>query len=317
MTQAQRRDPSVGDRRAAFEHARLELLAAHGWNAASRWVEDTAGRVTYVMEGGDGDVPKILVHGGLSEGSEWWPLAGRLSGRVVIPDRPGCGLSYIPEPRRSTFRLEAVRWLSDLTDSLEAPLVDLVGNSLGGYFSLVFALAHPDRVRNLVLVGAPAGIHRRVPRFVRLWGNPLTGRLITRHPITHPEKMRDVFQDLLVTDAKRIPPDALEVAVAGALLPGVGLHAFRMLRQVLDIGGVRKSLLIESEVARLDVPTRFVWGEEDAFLSPDEADRIWERMPRAEIRRISDAGHLPQLDQPDEVADAVVSFLKLRDRSHR
>lgn len=314
MLHAQPPNGTVVDQRTAFEQRRLRLLADHAFEATSKWMTDDRGRTTYAMEGGEGDIPKVLVHGGLSEGSEWWPLAGRLGGRVVIPDRPGCGLTYIPQPRRDTFRAEAVRWLTDLVAALDAPQVDLIGNSLGGYHSLVFALAHPNRVRRLVLVGSPAGVHRRVPPFVRLWGNPLTGRLITRHPITDPEKMRSVFQGLLVTDARRIPREALEVMVEAGLLPGVGRYSFEMLRQVIDIRGVRRELLINAELERLAVPTRFVWGEEDAFCPPGDADPVWERMPSAEMWQIPDAGHLPQLDQPDQVADAVTSYLEEKER---
>jgi pimeloyl-ACP methyl ester carboxylesterase len=310
MLQHQRRDPHATAQRATFERDRLGLLARHGFDAASTWMTDSDGRTTYAMERGTGSCPKILIHGGLSEGSEWWPLAGRLDGRVVIPDRPGCGLTYIPEPRRSTFRRDAIRWVANLVDALGAPRVDLIGNSLGGYFSLVYALAHPDRVRRLVLVGAPAGLHRSVPLFIRLWGNPVAGRLITRRPPTDPEEMRAIFERVLVSDARRIPREALEITVEGGLLPGVGRHAFQMPRQLTTLRGIRPGLLINSEVEDLGTPTRFVWGEEDAFWPPSLADGLWDRMPDAELWTIPDAGHLPQLDHPDAVAGGVTSFLE-------
>lgn len=42
-------------------------------------------------------------------------------------------------------------------DALELQRFDLLGHSLGGYLATVFALRHPDRVRNLVLA-SPVGI---------------------------------------------------------------------------------------------------------------------------------------------------------------
>lgn len=118
-----------------FRSRRLAWMAENGFDAKERWLSDHAGRQTYTMESGEGACPKVLIHGGLSEGSEWFPLAGTLGGRVVIPDRPGCGLTYKPDPRRGEFRREAVRWMETVVDSIGAPQVDLVGNSLGGYFS--------------------------------------------------------------------------------------------------------------------------------------------------------------------------------------
>jgi len=301
-------DETTGQR-AAFERHRLEVIAHHGFEAESTWFSDAAGRRTYAMTGGAGSCPKILIHGGLSEGSEWWPLAGRLRGRVVIPDRPGCGLTYVPDPRRRDFRGEAVAWVEHLVDALEVPHVDLIGNSMGGYFSIVFALAHPDRVRRLTLVGAPAGLHRGLPLFIRLWGHPLVGRAISRRPIDDPEKLRAVFQRLLVTHADTIPTEALQVMVEAAALPGVGRYAFLMLRRLTNLRGVRRGLIISSEMPGLGVPTRFVWGEDDAFSRPASAADVWDRMPNADLRRIPEAGHLPQLDRPDDVAEAVSSFL--------
>jgi len=300
---------AVSEQRAAFERHRLDLFARHGFDAESTWFRDAAGRRTYAMTGGAGSCPKIMIHGGLSEGSEWWPLAGRLPGRVVVPDRPGCGLTYISNPRRRGFRRDAIDWMAHLVDALDAPQVDLIGNSMGGYFSIVFALAHPDRVRRLVLVGAPAGLHRSLPRMIRLWGHPVVGRVISHRPIDDPEQLRSIFRRFLVTNADTIPTDALQVMVDGAALPGVGRYAFLMLRRLTNLRGVRPDQLITSEMSRLGVPTRFVWGEDDAFCRPDAADDVWKLMPNAELRRIPKAGHVPQLDRPDEVADAVASFL--------
>jgi hypothetical protein len=44
--------------------------------------------------------------------------------------------------------------------------------------------------QGLVLAGAVAGLHRHIPLFVRLWGNPVTGPLISRMKITDPETFR-------------------------------------------------------------------------------------------------------------------------------
>ncbi|HSJ33542.1 MAG TPA: alpha/beta hydrolase [Acidimicrobiia bacterium] len=300
--------PQLDTQRQTFETARLDLLARHGFEAASRWITDARGRRIYAMERGKGDCPRILIHGGISEGSEWWPIAARLGGRTLIADRPGFGLSCVPDPARS-FRASALEWMETLVAGLGAPKVDLIGNSLGGYTSLVYALAHPDRVRRLVLVGAPAGLHRRVPLLLRLWGNPLAGRLITARPISDPEQLRKILGSILVVDARNIPRQELEVMVAGGLLPGVPRYTFEMLKEITDLGGFRRKQLIMSEVANLATPTRFVWGDEDAFCTPAAAVPVWDRMSQAELVEISGAGHLPQFDRPDEVGDAVVEFL--------
>ncbi len=72
----------------AFERDRLALFAHYDFEGESRWISDREGRHTYMIDRGEGRCPTVLVHGGLSEASEWSLLAGRLPGHVIIPDRP-------------------------------------------------------------------------------------------------------------------------------------------------------------------------------------------------------------------------------------
>ena len=148
---------------------------------------------------GDGPCPPVPGHGGLSHAGDWLPLAGLLPGYVVIPDRPGCGLSYRIDYRSVDYRRAAADWILDLATSIEAERIDLVGNSMGGYFAMAFAIAHPERVRRLVLVGAPVGLDRgEIPLILRLMGNPIIGPLVVRMRITDPEVWRSqVFGGLV------------------------------------------------------------------------------------------------------------------------
>src|SRR2546423_11966136 len=173
---------------ATFERERLALFARHGFEGESGWVTDQEGRRTYAIGRGESACPTVLVHGGLSQASEWSLLAGRLPGHVVVPDRPGCGLSYPIDYRKIDFRKAAAGWMLDLLDGIRADQADLVGNSMCGYVSVVFALAHPDRVRRLVLVGSLPCLEGkfRGPFFVRLMANPIIGPVICRMKITDP-----------------------------------------------------------------------------------------------------------------------------------
>jgi 2-hydroxy-6-oxonona-2,4-dienedioate hydrolase len=140
-----------------FERERLALFARYGFDGESRWVADREG--DSVPDGrGEGPSPTLLIHGGLSQASEWSLLAGRIPGHVIIPDRPGCGLSYrVDYGSVPDFRKAAADWMLDLADGFGVDQFDVVGNSMGGFFAMAFAIAHPDRVHRLVLVGSPAG----------------------------------------------------------------------------------------------------------------------------------------------------------------
>jgi len=82
----------------------------------------------------------------------------RLSGRRMIAvDRPGCGLTdEFRYTGTSDLRQHAVTFLSGVADVLDLDAMDLVANSMGGLWSLWFALDRPERVRSLALLGCPA-----------------------------------------------------------------------------------------------------------------------------------------------------------------
>jgi pimeloyl-ACP methyl ester carboxylesterase len=293
-----------------FESERLALFARSGFEGQSRWVADREGRRTYAIDRGEGRCPTMLVHGGLSQASEWSLLAGLLPGHVIIPDRPGCGLSYPIDYRRLDYRQAAADWMLDLVDGIGSDQVDLVGNSMGGYFSIVFTLAHPDRVRRLVLVGAPPGLEQtfRGPFFIRLMGNPITGPLIAKMKITDPEKDRKVFSNL-VAHPEALPLDVLESDMAAMAIPGVGRAAYTMMRAMSTLRGFRPRVVIGDDLADLAVPTLFLLGDADSMLSASQAEKLTARMPGARFEVIPDAGHVLQLDRPDTVAAALTEFL--------
>lgn len=285
------------------------MFARHGFEAHSQRFADREQRETYALVAGSGSCPKVLVHGGLAEAGVWTALAGRLSGRVVVPDRPGCGLTYPIDYLGVDYRADAARWLLDLVDGLGADQIDLIGNSMGGYFSMAFALAHPGRVRNLILIGAPAGLDRQLPLFIKLLGARGIGPFLSRKlAMDDPELLRKRVFTGLVAHPERVPTEVLEVALLNAALPSSQRCAHTMLRQVATWSGFRPSLMLRSDMETLDIRTLFLWGDRDSFAPPSSGRQLAARMPRAELRELEDTGHMPQLEVPERVAEHIEQF---------
>jgi len=294
----------------AFEQSRLALFARNGFQGQGRGIGDRRGRKTYAIVRGVGPSPTILVHGGLSEASQWYRVAPHLDGSVVIPDRPGCGLSYRIDYSGVPYQQAAEAWFSDFVDGLGADRVNIVANSMGGYFATVFTAAHPERVRRLVFVGAPAGLDRPIPLFLRLWGNPVVGRAVGRMVRkTGSEDLRKRAFRILSAHPERVADEYLEIAAAAARLPGAEVAARTMLRTVLDFGGWRTRMMTRDTLASIDVPTQFIWGDRDAFAPPSSGQDMVHRMRHAAIDIVPDAGHLPHMDEPEIVATAINDFL--------
>lgn len=287
------------------------MLAAHGFGAESQWVRDEVGRETYLAVGGTGSPTRILVHGGMSEAGEWALLAGRLNGRLVLADRPGHGLGYDIDYRQVDDYFEAAAdWIASIVDGLGETQVDLIGSSMGGYFTAAFAVKYPQRVRRLVLVAAPAGLERSIPIFPRLAGNPITGPRLFRSSFESPEQMRDRAYSSLVVHPDRVPDDQLEVGFQAAQRPGFGLTAHSMFRAVTNIRGFRSRYLIKERLVNLDTPTLIAWGEQDTDIYPPAlGQEITTKMKDAEFVALPDAGHAPWIDQPDLTAQIINSYL--------
>jgi len=294
------------DVRSRFEQQRLTLFAAHGFAGQSRCIADAEGRRTYAITRGQGPSPTLLVHGGIGVGAEWALLAARLTAPLVIADRPGYGLSYPMDYRKVDVDRHAADWLLGVVNGLGVPRVNLIGASMGGLFAMAFATAHPERVRLLALVGASPGLDRAFPLFLRLYANPIIGRLIARIDLSDPETLRARAFSAYLTHPERVPLDLLRVAAAGGVLPGTPLTARTLLNAVATtLGGQRPEVFIRDDMARLGVPTQFVWGDHDSVMPAADGEDLAYRMADAKITVIEDAGHMPHLDQPDAVAAAL------------
>jgi pimeloyl-ACP methyl ester carboxylesterase len=270
-----------------------------------RW----SGGSTQVIEAGAGP-PILFVHGGLGEAFQWAPLFPLLAPqyRVIAVDRPGHGLADPFDYRGVSVRAHACEFLRGVLDALHLPMAPVVGSSMGGLWAMSFALAHPERVSHLLLVGSPAGAVRPLPFMLRL--GTLPGfRLIAEQIMARPTRaaVRKMWGNLLVAHAERLEDDFLDLCVASQIRN----HAnwLGLIDTAVNFFGIRPELLLEAHWARLQPPTTLVWGERDAWASPKVAEAIVAAHPKIRLVRVSDAGHAPWFDDPRAVAQAIGAAL--------
>ena len=151
-----------------------------GGSVSSRQVEVDAGGRVHLLEKGTGP-PVVLLHGTGNPAGFLLPLLNELHGvRAIACDRPGMGLSDPIDFPLGRYRETAVAWLDRLLDTLELDATALLGHSGGGVWALWYALAHPDRVERLVLLGVPTLPKTRCPLPIRMVGTPGLGQLLSR-----------------------------------------------------------------------------------------------------------------------------------------
>ncbi|WP_324014445.1 alpha/beta hydrolase [Microbacterium sp. JZ37] len=297
---------AFGGRLERFRLLRRELFARRGLELDEHQVIRRDGsRIHLLSSGGGDDEVTVFVHGGVGNSAEWADVAPRVTGRVAIVDTPGFGLSDpLPSPIDDWGRACA-SWLLDVVDAIGAARVRLVGCSMGGFAAIRFAAAHPDRVTGLTLAGSAGGLFADIGLFLRLWTVPGVGKAVSRLPLRDPEAVRRRMFGPYVADPARIADDVLAVALAGVNLPGAREASRAVIRSVADARGWKPAARVDALLVAADVPTAFVWGDADIHASPDVARALAAQMSAARVVVVPAAGHIPHLDHPDAVADAI------------
>jgi pimeloyl-ACP methyl ester carboxylesterase len=281
------------------------LFERAGLAARSRSVQLPALGTIHLFEAGAGE-PVILLHGGAGIGAEHIPVVALLARRfrVIVPDRPGHGLSDRFSYRGIDLRQANVDFVGALLDSLGLAKAALVGNSYGGYMALCFALARPDRTSRLVILSYAPGVDRALPAPLRVMVAPLVGWILGRtigRPIL--ANTRRFFAMLLVAQIDRVPPELLELETMHSKRHWDGID--ELYRNAMTVAGWRRRYLLGAELPRLGVPTAVVWGERDACGSVDVGRRLAERIAGARFEVLPGAGHMPSTDAPGPCAAAL------------
>ena len=272
-----------------------------------RFLTRPSGRRVHVVETGDG--PHVVhLHGTNTSALSHLMLVGRAPHSYLV-DRPGRGLSD-PEPfRDGHFREYAVAFVGDVLDALGLDDPVLVGASGGGIWATWFALAHPDRVRGLVMLGSvptlPGG---RAPLPLRLAASRGIGDVMTR--VLRPNRRMLIRLMASVGEADTIVrhPDLLDSLVAGARDPVATRANHDELRALLTLRGFRPAMAFSRDELRLlSVPTLMIWGDRDPVVSVENARAAADDIPDVRLE-VLPGGHVPQLGNPDRVAALLEEF---------
>jgi 3-oxoadipate enol-lactonase len=210
--------------------------------------------------------------------------------RIVAVELPGHGGS--PQGSGDTT-IES--YADDVIRTLDREGVeefDLLGLSLGGMVGVALTLAHPKRVRKLIIcdtrLDVPDQYHAMWDQLVEMAQGPgmhsVADFMIKRWFGTGERAANPQVEDIRV-QVRQTSVDGF-VTAARAI-------------QKLDLA---------AKVSKLTIPTLFIVGSEDGAL-PQVMSDLHERVRGSEITVLPNAGHLSNVDQPDAFARAVRDFL--------
>jgi pimeloyl-ACP methyl ester carboxylesterase len=217
--------------------------------------------------------PLLLVHGAMGNSAMWmfdavvWAQHFRVHIVDVIGD---AGLSA--QTRPSFTGTAYVDWLDEVTSALQLTRFSVVGESMGGWLALSFAIAHPERIERLALL-CPGGIGRQKNFLAKVWPWLLLG----------PWGLRKV-REMVMGKAPR----------AGELSPPVQkLQDFIMLlHRHFHPRLLKFPLFTPLQLSRLTMPVFAIVGGKDVLLDNAEtARRLRAHCVNAEVDFREEAGH--------------------------
>ena len=232
--------------------------------------------------------PLLFLHGGdyFAQNRAFLDRLAR-QWRVVAPRHPGFGAT----PRPTWFRTvhDLAYLYLDLLDHLDLSDTVLVGSSFGGWIALELCVRSVERIGRLVLIDS-LGVK---------FGGPEGRDIADIYALPAEEVLRRTF-----ADPARFVPDY-------AQLDDAELLAIARDREATALYGWKPYMhdpALGAWLHRVTRPALVLWGEHDGIVAPQFGELLVEALPNARFERVAGAGHYPQIEQPDAVADRIEGF---------
>ena len=254
------------------------------------------GNMLFYREAGEGPLA-VFVHGFPLDHSVWLDQLKGLAHvrRCVALDLRGFGKSD-PTVDGSLSMEMLADDVCGLIDALGGGNADVVGISMGGYVALAMWELRPAMVRSLTLIDSRAA------------ADSVGGK-----------RGRDAMIDRMLDTGRGGLADELRGALLGA---APSQHAQARLRSMVE--GTRYETLVAAITGMRDrkdrsvllptinVPALVIGGEEDRLIPPEVAKAMAKEIPGARTTIVPGAGHLPPIENPDPVNQALIELFEGR-----
>lgn len=251
-------------------------------------------RIPYRVQGDQQGVTVIFLHG-LADSSHTFELLLHFLPQfihAIALDQRGHGDASQPK-----FGYQTCDFVADLLmfmDALQIERAIIVGASSGGFVARSFSLNHPKRTQGLVLLGTPAALGDNLS-VLETWENTISK---LTDPV-NPEFVRNFTMGLI---SQQVPQEFVEESIKDSLK--VPAHVW-----IETFAGMLQEQFPD-DLARIDVPTLVIWGEQDSVLTRSEQEAITETIPGSNLVVVTESGHMLYWERPQSVASHVAKFIE-------
>lgn len=261
-----------------------------------KWLETAPGEVTHYHELGEG-TPILFLHGsgtGVTAAANWWLNLPEISelGRCIAIDSIGYGQSIVAPGTEYGIK-EWVRHAVRVLDALGIDKTWIVGNSIGGWVAMQFAIDFPERLLGIVSMGT---------------GGAKKTAALSGHakPELSEAGIRRTLEQFVV-DKSLVTEELVSLRYQAALNDTA---SDRLVEVVTARDRDRDALPLDFDVlAKLDVPVLLIHGMQDVVIP---ASRTWELLnviPTADAHIFSQCGHWSQVERAEEFNTVVKQYL--------
>jgi pimeloyl-ACP methyl ester carboxylesterase len=237
----------------------------------------------YIETGGEG-TPLMLLHGLFGALSNFEGITSHFSKthNVVIPILP---IYELPILQVSVAGL--VDFVGKFVEYKGYEKVHVLGNSLGGHVAILFAMAHPERIKSITLTGS-SGLYESA------FGTAFPKRGDYEYI---KNKTADTFYDPAVATKELVD----EVF-------GIVNDRGKAIRVVATAkSAVRHNL--GDKLYKIQAPTLLIWGKQDIVTPPFVGEKFKELIAGSRLYMLDECGHAPMMEKPKEFNELLEKFL--------
>lgn len=233
----------------------------------------------YWIGGGQAPSPvMVLLHGTNDQAGTWARVVPLLTNRyrLILPDLAGHGES---EPKTGPIALSVVvDRISRIIEHERVNDITLTGNSFGAWIALLYTLAHPEKVKRLVLESG-GGLAR---------------------PLGVPFVARDRETAMTILRAVHGPNYVPEEWVIDTLLARADNSP------LLRLEGAMENF-VDARLGRLDKPATLIWGADDGVVPLSYGHALQKLIRGSNLNVIEGAAHIPHLQQPERFVECLTA----------
>ncbi len=263
-----------------------------------KWLQTAEGEITHYHELGEG-TPILFLHGsgtGVTAAANWWLNLPELaeSGRCIAIDSVGYGQTVVPEGIEYGIK-EWVRHAVRVLDALNIEKTWIVGNSIGGWVAMQFAIDFPERLLGIVSMGT---------------GGAKKTAALSGHakPELSEAGIRRTLEQFVV-DKSLVTDELVSLRYASALNDTA---SDRLVDVVTARDRDRDALPLDFEVlSKLEIPVLLVHGMQDIVIPPSRTWELLNVIPTADAHIFSQCGHWSQVERATEFNQVIKAYLAL------